>query len=198
MTTSMAATTSSATVVVLVVVGGVLVGGVIQRWLSRWRRTCILRCTPSGRRAVSVACLVSASHEVSTVMMSSRASTKVGNLGSRGNSLENTKFNWIHVVDELMDQGTILNNSIAVGKRVGQLTKPMTIVVAHHLALNEIVEFTFKVNNMARFVAGEEIADMKPYLVSSGTAKMETYIHEILRDCRVEPITNKEILCGLS
>jgi hypothetical protein len=54
------------------------------------------------------------------------------------------------------------------------------------------------VNNIARFVAGEEIADMKPYLVSSGTAKMETHIHEILRDCRVETITNKEILCGLS
>jgi hypothetical protein len=97
-----------------------------------------------------------------------------------------------------MDQGTILNRSVAVGKRVGQLTKFMTIVVGHHLALNEIVEFTLKVNNTAGIVVGEEIADMNPYLASSATAKMETHIHEILKDFRVEPITDKEILCGPS
>jgi hypothetical protein len=64
----------------------------------------------------------------------------------------------------------------------------MTIVVGHHLALNEIVEFTLMVNSPASFVAGEEIVDMNPYLVSSGTAKMETHIYEILRNCRVEPV----------
>jgi hypothetical protein len=74
----------------------------------------------------------------------------------------------------------------------------MTIVVGHHLTLNKIVEFTLKVDITTRFVASEEIANMNPYLACGGTVKMETHIHEILRNSRVERITDKEILHGLS
>jgi hypothetical protein len=50
MATSTTATTSLATVVVVVIVEGVVVGGAIRQWLSKWRRNYLLRCTPSGQK----------------------------------------------------------------------------------------------------------------------------------------------------
>jgi hypothetical protein len=44
----------------------------------------------AAKRAISVVCLLSASREASSVRMSSRASTKEGNLGRSGNNILRT------------------------------------------------------------------------------------------------------------
>jgi hypothetical protein len=77
-----------------------------------------------------------------------------------------------------------------------QLLKTVAIIVGLHLPLGEVVQFTLKMHSTTGFIAIEEVAEMNPDHVSSGAVKLQAYVHQILRDSRIEPVTNKKILGG--
>jgi hypothetical protein len=130
---------------------------------------------PTASNVFSAPHLDSASREVSSLRMSSWVSMKDGNRGSRGRSLEYAELR-VKTVNQLMHQGPVSDGRITVSKGVSELLQSMTIVMCRHVALNEIVQFTLKVNDTTGFVSCEEMAKMLPDAACSGATKREAHI----------------------
>jgi hypothetical protein len=63
-----------------------------------------------------------------------------------------------------------------------------------HLALDEIMEFTLKMNYTTWFVACKQILKVRPNFACTRTTEFQTHIKKISRNCGVVPVADKKIL----
>jgi hypothetical protein len=95
-----------------------------------------------------------------------------------------------------VDERTILNRRIAIGEGISKLLEAMAVGIGREITLNKIVEFALYMNSTTWLIPCKQIFKVHPNLASSGFVKLQTHIHEIIRESGVEPVTNKEIFLG--
>lgn len=93
----------------------------------------------------------------------------------------------VHAGDKLMDEGAVVDGSVAIGEVVGQLLKTMTIVVRRKISLGERVKCSLKMNGTTGLVAGEDVAQMTPDGVCASTGRTNHHVDEVFRDSGEDP-----------